>query len=378
MLKTLHHRFMLAVALLMIFGLFGASCAPAATQEPVEIIVTQVIEVDRLITPTPELAYIPRVALLMMGKAQDQSFNQYMVEGVKKMESEGRIEVSLTEDITAADFERVAFDYASQGYDLIIGHTADFTEPALKVAKDYPEVYFVITGGTQNLPNLAGMNDWMHQSAAVVGYLSALLTQTNVVGIVGAFAFPTQFVAHEGFKYGVYTANKEFLKADPNAQQVHCLETFANSWTDAGLGYEATIAHMDQGADYVFATSSGIAFGAIQAAEATGQARVIGIMVDMNPFGPDVVITSVQRLAEAPLEAVLFDLQNGRFAKDYSFDLTSGGTLESPYHSFEDKIPQDIKDKVDAFRQGIIDGKIRVPFVTARLGGETQCEVPTQ
>jgi basic membrane protein A len=359
MCKTLYRRSVFAMALIIIFSLFASSCATAST-------------------PTPELTQVPKVALIMMGKAQDQSFNQYMVEGIQKMVDEGRIEASFAEDVTAADFERVAYDYASQNYDLIIGHTADFTEPALKVAKDFPEVHFVITGGTQSADNVAGFNDWMHQSAAVVGYLSALLSESKVVGIVGAFAFPTQFVAHEGFKYGVYSANKEFLNEDPDTQQVHCLETFTNSWTDAALGYEAAIAHMDQGADYIFATSSGIAFGVIQAAEKTKQASVIGIMVDMNSFGPDVVITSVERVAEAPLEAVLFDLEHGRFASDYSFDLTSGGTKESPYHGFEDKIPQDIKDKVAAFRQGIIDGRVLVPFVTARLGGETQCEVPTQ
>ncbi|HZQ06318.1 MAG TPA: BMP family protein [Anaerolineae bacterium] len=358
------------------FSLFAA-CAPVAAPAPQVVKETVVVPQTVVVPPTGAAASVPRVALIMSGKRADQSWNQYMSDDVSQLEKDGKIQVSYAEDVTPADFERVAGDYASQNYDLIIAHTADFTEAALKVAKQYPNVKFAITGGTQFLPNVAGLNTWNHMSAAAAGYLAALLSKTKTVGIVGAFAYPTQFVAHEGFKFGVFRANQEALKADKTAKQVHCLETFTNTWFDTALGYEAAKAQMDQGADYIYISASGAGFGVIKAAEETKKAYVIGSFVDMNPFAPDVIVTSDVRHALLPLEAVLADIQAGKFeGKDYSFDLTNGGTSLAPYHNFDSQIPQDVKDKVRKFEQGIISRQILVPFVTAKLAGETKCEAP--
>ncbi len=386
------HKPGLRLMLLAMLALIVGACAPASPQvvvqtvevkSTVEVQVTSQVEVTKqvevVVTATPAPKKIPRVAIIFSGKAQDQSFNQFMYDDANQMAAAGEIEVSFAEDVAVADFERVAGDFANQGYDLIVGHTSDYADAGKKVAALYPETHFAITSSISFLPNLAGVNTWTHQSSAVAGYLAAQLSKTKVVGIVGAFAFPTQFVAHEGFKFGVFKANQEFLQADRNAQQVSCLETFTNSWTDTALGYEAAQAQMDQGADFIYITASGAGVGVIQAAQETKKALVIGAFTDLNPFAPDVVITSVERNAKAPLEALLADINNGTFVgKDYGFDLTNGGTSLAPYHDFDSKIPQDIKDKVTAFQNKIINGvgAFRVPFVTAKLGGETGCLAP--
>ncbi len=385
--KQPQNKWWLGFSLLALIGLIVTACGPAPTPQviretvevPVQVTqqVEATVEVQVVVTATAEPVKTPRVALIMSGKRDDQTWNQFMADSVQRLADSGEIEASFAEDVTPADFERVAGDYASQGYDLVIGHTSDFTEAALKVAADYPDVKFAITGATQFLPNMAGLNNWTNDSSAVAGYLAAQLTQTNVVGIVGAFAFPTQLVAHEGFKYGVFRANQERLAADRAATQVHCLETFTNTWFDNALGFEAAKAQMDQKADIIYITLSGGGIGVIQAAEETKQAKVIGSFTDMNLFAPDVVVTSVERVADVPLEAILFDIENGRFqGKDYGFNLTNGGTVLAPYHNFDSEISQEVKDKVTAFQNKIIAGQVRVPFVTAKLGGETGCEAP--
>jgi basic membrane protein A len=380
-----------AMLVLAVAALVLAACAPAATPQviretvevpvtqQVEVQVTQQVEVIVEVTPTAAPVEVPRVAVIFSGKALDQSFNQFMYEDAQELADEGKIEVSFAEDVAVADFERVAGDFADQGYDLIIGHTSDYADAGRKVAELYPDAHFAVTSSITFAPNLAGVNTWTHESSAVAGYLAALMSQTKKVGIVGAFAFPTQFVAHEGFKFGVFKANQEALAADRNAEQVTCLETFTNSWTDTALGYEAAQAQMDQGADLIYVTASGSGVGVIQAAQETHGAFVIGAFVDLNPFAPDVVITSVERNAKAPLEALLDDIKNGTFTgKDYGFGLADGGTSLSPYHDFDSTIPADVKDKVKAFQDKVIagSGAYRVPFVTAKLGGETGCEAP--
>ncbi|HZQ06316.1 MAG TPA: BMP family protein [Anaerolineae bacterium] len=361
-----HGLWILVVSL----SLLTAACSSIVTPPP------QVIEKIVPVTVTPKPIAVPKVALIMNGKRNDQSWNQYMADDLQKLADKGKAQVSYAEDVSPADYERVAGDYATQKYDLIIAHTEDYTEAALKVAKQYPDIHFAITGGSRFLPNLAGLNTWDHQSSAAAGYLAALLSKTKTVGIVGAFSYPTQLVEHEGFKFGVFTANQEALQADKNAKQVHCVETFTNTWSDTALGYEAAKAQMDQGADVIYITASGPGFGVIQAAEESKKARVIGSFVDMNSFAPDVVVTSSERHAELPLEAILADIQAGTFTgKDYSFDLTNGGVALSPYHGFDAQIPQDVKSEVEQFKEKVLTGQVRVPFVTAKLGGETVCEV---
>jgi basic membrane protein A len=388
----------LGIILAILVGLGVAACGAPAQPETVTkvetVVVKETVEVEKevvkevvqtvevikevAVVATPEPVETPKVALIVSGQAQDQSWNQFMYNDAQALADRGEIELSVAEDVTPADFERVAADYADQGYDLIVGHTSDYLEPAIKVATEYPDIDFAITGATDFLPNLAGLNNWGHQTSALAGALAAMMTETGKVGIVGGFASPTQFVYHEGFKFGVYMVNRDNLEADPNAEQVECLETFTGTWFDSAIGYEAGIAQMDQGADWIYISLSGPGFGVIQAAQETGKAKVIGTFVDMNEFAPDVVVTSVERHADLPLQAILADIRNGTFTgKDYSFDHTNGGTALSPLHNWEDKIPDEVKERLADYEKKIVSGQgaYRVPFVTAKLGGETGCTV---
>lgn len=386
----------LAISLLATASFIVAACGGAATPEvvvqevevtrevdvvqEVQVEVTREVQVEVEVLPTEAPVVTPRVAVIFSGAAEDQSWNQFMYNDALILQDEGKIELAIAEDVTTADFERVAADFAEQGYDLIIGHTSDYVEPAIKVATDFPDTNFAITGATDFLPNLAGLNNWGHQTSALAGALAAMMTETGTVGIVGGFASPTQFVYHEGFKFGVYIVNRDNLAADPDSRQVNCLETFTGTWWDAALGYEAGIAQMDQGADWIYITLSGPGFGVIQASEETGGAKVIGSFVDMNEFAPDVVVTSVERHAKVPFEAILADIQNGTFTgKDYFFDHTNGGTSLSPFHNWEGQIPADVQERLADYEDKIVSGvgKYRVPFVTAKLGGETGCTAPT-
>lgn len=383
MFERVSRKWLRVTSFMVLGGLLVGACATAAEPETIiqEIEVTREVEVEVIkeveVEALPPVAETPRVAVIFSGAAQDQSWNQFMYNDAVALDEAGDIELAFADEVTTADFERVATDFAEQGYDLIIGHTSDYVEPAIKVATAFPDVRFAITGATDYLPNLAGFNNWTHQTAALAGALAAMMTETGTVGIVGGFASPTQFVAHEGFKFGVYVINRDNLAADPDTRQVECLETFTGTWWDAALGYEAGISQMDQGADWIYITLSGPGFGVIQASqEAENGAKVIGSFVDMNPFAPDVVVTSVERLAAVPFKAMLADIAAGTFTgKDYFFDQTNGGTRLSPFNNWEDKIPQDVKDRLADIENKIVSGvgAYRVPFVTAKLGGETGC-----
>ena len=46
-----------------------------------------------------------------------------------------------------------------------------------------------------------------------------------------------------------------------------------------------------------------------------------------------------------------------------SYGFAEGIVNLAPYHSFEDKIPQEVKDEIEDLKQQIIDGTLVVPII---------------
>ena len=76
-----------------------------------------------------------KVALLMSGAANDQGWNQTAYEGAQKACDKYGCELAYTENLEAADISAAFADYASAGYDVVIGHGYEFGDPALEVAE---------------------------------------------------------------------------------------------------------------------------------------------------------------------------------------------------------------------------------------------------
>jgi outer membrane protein assembly factor BamE (lipoprotein component of BamABCDE complex) len=55
----LQKRFLIVFALIMVASMLLAACGTAATAEPQVIVQTQVVEVEKVITPTPGVLHDP-------------------------------------------------------------------------------------------------------------------------------------------------------------------------------------------------------------------------------------------------------------------------------------------------------------------------------
>ncbi|MBI3764466.1 MAG: BMP family protein [Chloroflexi bacterium] len=330
-------------------GLLLAACAPAATPAPTA-------------APTAEPF---KVALIVTSTLADGSWNQFQYESMKEIEKTPGVKVSYSENVAIPDFERVAGDYCRQGYDLIIAHTFDYQEPALKVAKTCPKTKFAVTGGWMFDTNVAGLGVWPCEGGYLAGVLGGLMTKTNKVGLIGGFnSAPTQVCFHEAFKQGVKSANA-------NADIV---ETWTGTWYDVAIGYEAANAQIDNGVDFIAISLSGPGFGAIDAAKdhnAKGASKVyvVGAFVDMNSRAPDTVISSTIWLTTQPTLKLIDIIRQGKFeGKSYDFFMADGSTDLAPYHQLDSVVPQDVKDKVATARQDIVSGKLKVPIVMKAPG----------
>ena len=63
-----------------------------------------------------------KVALLLSGAANDQGWNQTAYEGAQKACEKYGYELAYTENLEVADISAAFADYASAGYDVVIGH----------------------------------------------------------------------------------------------------------------------------------------------------------------------------------------------------------------------------------------------------------------
>jgi basic membrane protein A and related proteins len=91
-----------------------------------------------------------KVAVLTPGLTNDGSFNQAAADAVRKLAAEGLITVEVREKLAdPAASEPVIRQYAAKGYDLIIGHGIELSEPILKVAAEFPKTHFAASGGTR-------------------------------------------------------------------------------------------------------------------------------------------------------------------------------------------------------------------------------------
>jgi basic membrane protein A len=374
-------RQLYVVSLLVLIALLLAACGPAPTPEVVEKVVketvvvekevevTKVVEVEKevVVTPTPEPPTPTepfKVVVIVTDVMEDRSWNQWVYDGAKKLEEVEGIEVAYAEKVGVPDFERVASDYAEQGYDLIVAHTFDYQEPALKVAEKYPDTNIAVVGGWMLTDNVVPVDVWTHENGYLAGMLGALMSTTGKIGLVGGFAdAPSQVAFHEAFKIGARAADPE----------VEILETWTGTWYDVALGYEAATAQMDAGVDYIGLSLSGPGFGVIQAAQernAKGvepHVYVIGAFVDMNELAPDTVLTSTTREAFQPLLTLIEAIKDGTFGtKAYNFGMPDGAADLAPYHGLADKVPQDVKDKIEQTKQDIIQGKLVVPLISER------------
>src|SRR6516162_918644 len=128
-----------------------------------------------------------KVALVLPGPVSDGTFNSAAAKGIKAAEAKyPNITVSIRENTGMAQSEAALFEYASNGYDVVIGHGFQFAEGAKKVHNQFPKTWFIInTAKIAEAPNLASFDNRWGDGGYVAGAIAGLLTKTGTIGAVG-------------------------------------------------------------------------------------------------------------------------------------------------------------------------------------------------
>jgi basic membrane protein A len=303
-----------------------------------------------------------------IGGRGDKSFNDAAAAGLDKAKAELNVEVK---DLEAAANESENDKYerlkllCTGGYNPVIavgfvyaGADAK-TGPLAKAAKDCPDTKFaIIDDSSVEAPNVAGLVFAEEQGSFLVGAAAALKTKTGTVGFVGGCDVPLIKKFEAGYKAGVE-------KAKPGTKVLtNYLSTPADKcsgFNDPAKGQTQATGMYDQGADIVYQAAGGSGTGVFKAAKAKN-AMAIGVDSDQyNTAEADVketIITSMLKRVDVAVYEFIKASAAGSFTPGKQvFDLKKDGV---GYSTSGGKV-DDIKSKLDEYKQQIISGSITVP-----------------
>jgi simple sugar transport system substrate-binding protein/basic membrane protein A len=306
-------------------------------------------------TASAKQAATLRVALLTPALANDGSFNQVALEAVQRLQAEGLITYELREKMAdPATSEPVVRDYAAQGFDLIIGHGIELSEPVLKVAAEFPNVHFAISGGSDVVTKATDNVEAWTYSFPEQGYLSGFVASklgATTIGIVGGPQLPFIVAAHNGFKAAVQENN-------PDA---HVQEVFTGNFDDAQKAAEATKGLIAQGATLVWCSGDGICNG-VAAAANDGNILTLGITGDAGGLQQKVNVASVELNMYPTYRSYVDRVLSGQFGNAaYVSTIANSGLVLTPVNFVNSQVPADLQAQVDQLAADLASGARQLP-----------------
>ncbi len=312
----------------------GASAVVAATGLPGRLLAADPIKVAAIYTVPVEQQWVSRIH-----KAANAA------------KERGDIEYVYSENTANNDYERVMREYCEAGHKLILGEVFGVEDAARTVAKDYPDVAFLMGSSFKPdaaIPNFSVFDNYIQDASYLSGLVAGAMTKSKNIGMVGGYPIPEVNRLMNAFMAGV----KE-VAPDTKFQVA-----FIGSWFDPPKAKETAFAQIDGGADLLYAERFGVSDAAKEK-----KVLAIGNVIDTQADYPDTVVASALWHFEPTLDKAIGEVKAGAFKADdygiYSF-MKNGGCSLAPFGTFESKVPDAIKVKVAEKEKMIKDGSFAV------------------
>ena len=280
-----------------------------------------------------------------------QKWDACLHKALQKAADAGTIDYVYSEKVSNTDYIRVLREYSEKGVDLVIGEAFGISRDVRKVAKDYPNVAYLMgdTFGPAE-PNLSVFDNYIHEPCYLMGMIAGKMTKTDKIGMVGGYPIGEVNRLFHAFMEGARSVNPA----------VQFKVSFIGSWYDPPKAKEFAYAQVEAGVDILYAERAGVVDAAREKS-----ILAFGNVNDMNreENGKDVVVASALWHMESAVNHAISLVKKGAFkAEDYKewTMMAKGGSNLSPYYEFEDKIPAAIKAKVAETGKAIKAGTITV------------------
>lgn len=255
-----------------------------------------------------------KVAVLLPGAMTDNGYNADGGRLVEALKSELGADAQATENVSVANQADLYRQYAASGYNLVIGWGGQFTDGAVQVSEEFPDVKFiVVNSGVENGKNLASIDTDIEDWEFLGGFVTAKLSKSGVIGWVGGQCFPATAANLHGVEQGARYANPD----------IKVLSTFTGDFEDPTKAQQAAQAMIENGADALTGNLNNGWFGVFKAAEENNKIPVVTEWTDNRSLAPDVIASSIQKSQAPFVVEVAKSVVDGTFqGKHYQFGIT--------------------------------------------------------
>lgn len=286
-----------------------------------------------------------KIAFAYVGPVGDAGWTFAHDLGRKAVEKQfgDKVVTSYVENVPeAADAERVIRQMVSEGNKLIFGTTFGYMDPMMKVAADEKGVKFEHATGFKTADNLRTYDSRTYEGAYLAGIIAGAMTKSNTLGVVGSIPIPEVIRNINSFTLGAQSVNPK----------IKTKVVWIGKWFDPPKEGEAAQSLINGGADVLFQNTDSSAV--LQTAE-KNKKLAFGWDSDMSAYAKEAHLGSaVINWGPYYVNAVA-DALDGKWKGNES---AWWGVKESAIDmvSISDKVPAEVKAKVDAAKAGLKAG----------------------
>lgn len=306
-----------------------------------------------------------KIAMLLPGSINDQSWNSAGYKSLLKLKSAGW-STAYSENVQPADEVEALRDYARRGYDVVIGHTGRFLSAAMRVGKDFPKTTFVVGSGSGGAnQNVASVDFNNVHFGYMMGALAAKMSKTGKIGSVNALEGLPNVVAQVGaYRLGAKSVNP----------QIQVKVIYIRDMEDAVAAREAALALADWGADFISGKLNAAQVGIIQAAK---DRKILcnGRSVDHSAIAPNTVATNIVEKWDEMYTAAIADAKAGKLGGRYvlyGMDTpgSTGAVLQySDKSKFNSAIPAAVAAEIESLGKKFANGTLKLNVTKADARG---------
>jgi basic membrane protein A len=267
--------------------------------------------------------------------------------GRLQLEKETGVTTSYVENVAeGSDAERVIREMAKRGDKVIFATSFGYMNYMLKVSKKFPDTAFVHATGYKLGKNMGQVNARFYEGRYLNGVIAGEMTESNILGYVGAFPVPEVLQGMNAFIQGARSVN-------PKAE---LRVIWINSWYDPGKERQASMTLMSQGADVITHHTDSTAV--VQAAEEKGK-YAIGYHSDMSKYGPTAHLTATTHHWGDYYVKTIKEVQAGTWKPESFWGGYAAGMVKlAPLNK---AIPTDVQDRIRKMEKQLTDGSLH-PF----------------
>lgn len=291
------------------------------------------------------------------GGIGDKSFNDSTYAGLSKAKEDFGIELQVLEPKQDSDFQAY-MERMSKNANLVVGVGYKLKDAVQTVSSQNKNVGYVLIDDEVQADNVYNLRFKEEESSFLAGVLAGLVTETNKIGFIGGVKSELIDKFESGFIAGVKSVNPEAGKL----LEEGVTSRYAGSYSDVSKGYEIGKSLFDDGVDIVYHAAGAVGIGMFRAAQETGN-YAIGVDQDQAvslPEYSDVILTSALK----NLDNSIYDIVEGVINRGFVSGTVELGIKEngvSLAESNHEKVTQEVLDKVEEYKNKIVNGEIVVP-----------------